>query len=145
MKLLVLTIFTSLFLTNVQAHNEDKPGPNGGYIRMPGAFHTEVVPEKAGAFRLYLLDVNIENPLATGPAPKAELVIGKQKTAFNCLVQKENYFECTPTTKVSLAKGQLHLTVQREKLSGEAQYQLPLSLDGNSMSMGTQKEHPHSK
>ena len=52
-------IFSTLTVLSVNlfAHGEDKPGPHGGYIRMPGSFHTEVVKEKAG-YRVYLLDIN---------------------------------------------------------------------------------------
>lgn len=45
------------------AHGENHPGPHGGVIRMPGAFHTEFVQDKGPEFRIYLLDMQFRNPV----------------------------------------------------------------------------------
>jgi hypothetical protein len=44
-------------------HGEDKPGPHGGEIRMPGAFHTELVWAGPRRVKVYLLDMNYKEPL----------------------------------------------------------------------------------
>ncbi len=36
--------------------------PNGGFIKMPGAFHTEVVPVGQNKLKVFLLDMNWKNP-----------------------------------------------------------------------------------
>jgi hypothetical protein len=48
-----MTIGTMVLMSGVFAwgHGEDKPGPNGGYIQMPGAFHTELVPVSDKVFK----------------------------------------------------------------------------------------------
>lgn len=41
-----LLYFSILFLAltfELFAHGEDHPGPHGGRIQMPGAFHTELI------------------------------------------------------------------------------------------------------
>jgi hypothetical protein len=48
--------------TLASAHGEDKAGPNGGFIRMPGAFHTELVPSGKDKLKVYLLDIQWKNP-----------------------------------------------------------------------------------
>lgn len=49
-------------LKRVDAHGEEKPGPNGGEIRMPGAFHTEL-KQVGREFHVYLLDLEFKNPM----------------------------------------------------------------------------------
>ena len=56
-KALVLLIFSSSI---ANTHGMDKLGPHKGYVQMPGAFHTEVVQDKDGSFRIYLLDVEFK-------------------------------------------------------------------------------------
>jgi hypothetical protein len=54
----------SLLLTatgRVYAHGMNALGPHGGYIKMPGDFHTELVETKTN-FHLYLLDMKFQNP-----------------------------------------------------------------------------------
>ncbi len=75
---LFFAIVTTLSL-NVFAHGEDKPGPHGGFIRMPGAFHTEVVKEKEG-YRVYLLDINWKNPSVLDSAVLASIEVGKKQS-----------------------------------------------------------------
>ena len=53
-----LILFASIWTaTNAFAHGEDKAGPHGGFIRMPGAYHTEVVPVSKNQAKVYLLDM----------------------------------------------------------------------------------------
>jgi hypothetical protein len=57
-------IFSAVLSVGVLSfsHGMDKPGPHGGFVQMPGAFHTEVVPQKDGSLWVYLLDINIAEP-----------------------------------------------------------------------------------
>lgn len=61
-KTIVTGLLLSIFSTHASAHGENKPGPNGGYIRMPGAFHTEIVPNGKHKIKVYLLDIEWKNP-----------------------------------------------------------------------------------
>lgn len=63
-----LAILLMLATPGARGHGEDKPGPHGGEIRMPGAFHTELVIErdpgkKTGGAKIYLLDMESKNPV----------------------------------------------------------------------------------
>ncbi len=103
-------------------HGEDKPGPNGGYIRMPGAFHTEVVPEKE-SFRVYLLDVAWQNPTVKNSYVRYS---GTGQKEIRCRAKK-TYFLCPFPKGVKLDKGRLQISSQREGTTGaDALYDLPL-------------------
>lgn len=118
---LLLTINTSVVL----AHGEDKLGPNGGFVRMPGAFHTEIVPVGANELKVFLLDMEWKNPSVLNSS--VELTYSETKS--KCEV-KEKYYLCEFPKSVDLTKkGKIKLTAQREKMKGNSVvYELPLSL-----------------
>lgn len=118
---LLLTINSSV----VFAHGEDKLGPNGGFVRMPGAFHTEIVPTSSNELKVFLLDMEWKNPSVLNSS--VELTFSETKA--KCEI-KENYFLCEfPKTMDLTKKGKIKLLSQREKLKGNSViYELPLSL-----------------
>ncbi len=110
---------------NVFAHGEDKLGPNGGYIRMPGAFHTEVVQEK-NSYKVYLLDINWQNPSTLDSSVSATIVNGKKKTELSCS-KSDQFYTCSSEEP---QKGELQIKAKREgQLGNIAIYKLPLKLE----------------
>ncbi len=110
----------------VKAHGEDKPGPHGGFIQMPGAFHTEVVAEGDHRLKVYLLDMNWENPSTKDSSLEVKLQLGKKTTSFKCEMS-ENFYSCTLPKGNNLKKGKLEVQAQREGVKGSvAAYTLPL-------------------
>ena len=108
-------------------HGEDQEGPHKGFIRMPGAFHTELVPEGKNKLDVYLLDLQWKNP----SVKKSNLIILlNDKTEAKCKV-KRNFYECTFPKTIDLAKkGILKVTAVREEQKGmEVTYPLPLRLE----------------
>lgn len=128
MKQLVLIVLI-LTTPNAFSHGEDKSGPHGGFIRMPGTYHTEIVPDDKSHLKVYLLDIHWKNP-ATKNSSVEILLTGKSKTPSQCSA-KENYFSCTLPTGFDLTKkGQLLINSQREGQKGnQASYELPLKLE----------------
>jgi hypothetical protein len=125
---LFFTIATLLVVypTLVVAHGEDKPGPHGGFIRMPGAFHTEVIPQKNG-FKVMLLDINFQHPTSRYSYAQVTVWVGKKWVKLVC--KKEfNYFSCTTNERDVLLKGAwLRVKARREEgQSVVATYPLPL-------------------
>lgn len=108
------------------SHGEEKPGPNGGFIAMPGPFHTEVIPHKDG-FHVYLLDIEFKNPTVKDSEVQAWVLNGKKKkTDLSCKVSDETSFHCAAKGKLPKA-GQLVIKAKREQAQGnEAVYKLPL-------------------
>lgn len=133
---LIFSILTSISL-NVFAHGEDKPGPHGGYIRMPGAFHTEVVKEKEG-YRVYLLDINWKNPSVLDSSIAAYIQVGKKKTDLACAKESDSYFCKSKLPE----KGDLNITAKREGQTGAvSSYKLPLKFEIPQNEMPEHKGH----
>ncbi|MBK9324228.1 MAG: hypothetical protein IPM97_14995 [Bdellovibrionaceae bacterium] len=130
MRTLIFTLLMTLILGEgvVYAHGEDKLGPNGGFIRMPGAFHTEVLPLGANKLKVYLLDINWENPSVLNSSLRVSLR-SKKTSQAKCEVQ-ENYYLCEFPMEVNLTKrGELSVEAQRENQKGNmVSYELPLKL-----------------
>ncbi len=124
-KLILISILLETFSIQVFAHGEDKPGPHGGYIRMPGAFHIEVLKIKEG-YRVYLLDMNWKNPSVADSSVTAAIKTGKKKVDLNCMKEKDSYL-CKTDLK---EKGELAVTAKREgQMGNETLYKLPLKFE----------------
>lgn len=128
MKSLFTLILLSISLKTF-AHGEEKPGPNGGYVKMPGGFHTEAVPQKDGNLKVYLLDIEFKNPVVKNSKIFATINNGTTKT-LDC-TPKRDHFVCK-TSKAELDKGTLTIVAERNTVKGaEAIYSLPFSLTTN--------------
>ncbi len=121
------------------AHGDDKPGPNQGYLQMPGAFHTELVLSKDQSVHIYLLDMEFKNPTAKDSSVEVTHKDGGKSIPFKCTVMETNHFHCIPSEKYSMKKGNFIVKAIREKAVGNiATYKLPLKL-----SSGTGHEGMH--
>lgn len=108
-----------------RAHGDGKPGPHGGIIRMPGAFHTEVVPGKAGGFDVYVLDVSFANPTTKDVSLGVHFQPGKGAAVGVECSPSGDHFAC------KLPKGAVHgeLVVHAKRGGAEgapASYPVPL-------------------
>lgn len=129
---LTIILLSTLISIFADAHGEDKPGPNGGYVRMPGAFHTEVVPRKAGEFEVFLLDVQFKNPATKDSTVSAVLKTSKGETKLTCAATKQSSFLCQGAGKKP--DGILRVDATRENAKGNtAEYTLPLKFQAESM------------
>lgn len=106
------------------SHGEDKLGPHQGFIKMPGAFHTEVVLEGPRSLKVFLLDMNWKNP-----SVKDSEVQILEPVGATCKIE-DDYFRCAlPEGFDGTKKGKLKLATTREKQKGNsAIYDLPLAL-----------------
>lgn len=106
-------------------HGMDKPGPHGGYVQMPGAFHTEVVPVGTNSFRVYLVDFEFKNPRVANSEVNLWATAGGKKIKFNCKADSD-FFLCAANEKVT-SPNEIIVVAKREGAQGnEARYQLPL-------------------
>jgi hypothetical protein len=112
------------------AHGEDKPGPHGGVIRMPGAFHTEVVARGNNAIDVYLLDFNWKNPIIKDSSVSVHHVDGERRTELKCK-PLETLFSCLAES-VALRSGSLRVKASHLGMQGiEVTYPLPLRVGSN--------------
>lgn len=139
MKKTIILLILGLSI-NAFSHGEDKLGPNNGYLKMPANFHTEVVPNKDGTFKIYLLDINFKNPVVKDSKVKVWISDNK-KEAVKCEPMKD-HFHCFPKG-VTLQKGTLTVQAERSLIKGtDAVYKLPLAL---TKSDSTEPMEDHSK
>lgn len=124
-----LPIVAFLMFGNVSlafAHGEDKSGPHGGQIQMPGAFHTEVLQDSNGAIRIYLLDISFQHPITNN----SSVVVSAQDQDSNHKLScspKDNYFNCISQSSKTLNSGKLLIDAIRDGMKGvPAVYSLPL-------------------
>jgi len=110
------------------AHGEDKPGPHGGYISMPGAFHVELVPVDKNRIKVYFLDAQWKISGLAGSS--VGLTYGK--TSAKCTDEIINFL-CEFPLSVDLTKpGQLVVNAVRGNQSGSPiTYALPLRFKGH--------------
>lgn len=126
--LLVAGVFvTSLMSQYAFGHGEDKAGPHGGFIRMPGAFHTELVPVNSNTLNVYLLDINWKNPTVKG---SSLIVTHKESNSAGACKASSEFYVCQFPKNVDLTKqGELSVEAQRENQKGMlVVYELPFKL-----------------
>lgn len=125
------SIFVFLFiLASTQfswAHGEDKLGPHGGYVRMPGAFHIEVSIQQKTLF-VYLLDMAWKNPTIQASSIQVQLKDRGEVKTLSC-VANVDHFTCPWPSNKDTKRGQLVVSGHRGTYPpGTATYQLPLQL-----------------
>jgi hypothetical protein len=117
MKMSVLLI-SLLAATQVFAHGTDKPGPNGGEIKMPGSFHTELIFDKSSQdAMIFLLDMDFKNPTFKDSSVSVYFKNGKTKVNYSCM-EMETHYHCSPDQKFNAKAGELHVNATREKAKG---------------------------
>jgi hypothetical protein len=113
-------ILSFLIALHAFAHGEDKPGPHGGRISMPGAFHIEIVPESSRVFKVYLLDVEWKNPTLK----ESSITMTHDNQPAICKPKKD-FYRCEFSRPAN--SGTLTVTASRENQSGAPMtYKLPL-------------------
>ncbi|WP_413291513.1 hypothetical protein [Bdellovibrio sp. HCB337] len=125
------------------AHGEDKPGPHGGHIKMPGAFHVELNMDKDQSLHIFLLDMEFKNPTVKDSKIAATARHKKSLIKFNCSVMGSNHFHCIPEKKYP-AKGEIVIQATRDNAVGnEVKYPLPLKSFPKEISEDTSHEGHH--
>ncbi len=129
MKLFSLILFSNFIIsTSAFAHGEEKYGPNNGFIKMPGAFHTEVVPVNDGSYLVYLVDFHNKSPTVKDSSIEFQVKNNEKLITFDCKVVKNSHYKCSYNEKIT-DNGQIILTAKRLGSQGKpAIYDLPLKL-----------------
>lgn len=124
-KYLGLSIF--LLSQPIFAHSEDALGPHNGYIKVPGEYHVEVVPDK-DTLNIMLLDAKLKNPTVLNSQIKVKIKNGSNAYVLRC-ESMENYFSCPVSEKILSRKGTLVIESSRQLTKGDTvEYPLPLKL-----------------
>lgn len=115
--------FMFLASTQAMAHGEDKPGPNGGKITMPGAFHVELLPVDARQLKVFLLDIDFRNPVVKA----SSLKVTQGSVQAKCK-EKSDHFVCEFPTQINLNQpGEITVIATRGQQKGNSvNYTLPI-------------------
>jgi hypothetical protein len=125
----VILLLSLAVTNNVFAHGENKFGPNKGYIRMPGTFHTELVPQSNNIYNIYLIDLSNKNPVVENSSVALEYKNHGKTISFNCLPSND-HFVCNSKEKIDQQNGELVVEAKRlGKKGNSAKYELPLNLN----------------
>ncbi|MBY0414176.1 MAG: hypothetical protein K2Q18_08420 [Bdellovibrionales bacterium] len=136
----ILFLLCLAISSNAFAHGEDKYGPNMGYIRMPGTFHTELVSQKDGSFLVYLLDLQNKNPSIKDSSVELELRNGDDKRTANCSAIND-HFLCKGI-EGKITRGEITVKAKRLGIQAkEAVYKLPLTLKKAEKSNSSMEGH----
>jgi hypothetical protein len=112
----------------VYAHGEDELGPHKGYIKMPGAYHVEVITNK-DKLDIMLLDVNFKNPTVLNSHMKAKIKNDNEIHILKCETM-DNYYSCAIDAALLNSKGVLVIESERQFAEGmPVEYALPLKLE----------------
>ena len=124
---LAIAIASLLVPVLCSAHGELKSGPHGGEIRMPGAFHVEVVATSV-SMNVYLLDMQFKEPKIANSSVNVTLCRDGEQLALECqVVNSEKMFRCLLPNDKELNVGSLLVSATRDGLPAEPMhYKLPL-------------------
>lgn len=123
-KIIALGFFLLAF--SISAHGDDKPGPHGGKIQMPGPFHTEVLNYQDKGFKVYLLDINFENPTSKNSFVKAKIKTKEKEISLLCTPHPDHFY-CEKNSSNVKSEGELYILAERNFAKGmEIKYQLPI-------------------
>lgn len=117
-----------LGLSSALAHGEDELGPHQGLVRMPGAYHMEVVKSDNGV-DIMLLDMGLRNPTVLNSSIKVS-VKSDGKTYMIPCESETNYFTCHVKKKLLNHDGKLIVASIRQLDEGETvEFGLPLKIE----------------
>lgn len=124
----IVTLLSVLLISsNLFAHGMNKYGPHGGFINMPGAFHTELV-DKGPKMNVYLIDMSFKNPTVTDSSVTITYK-GNKTTQVNCTKEKD-YFVCEKPSKGLININEISISAIRNKNKArDAVYNVPLQLE----------------
>lgn len=126
MKASFVTILMTVCLAQgAYAHGMNKAGPNGGYIRMPGNYHVELV-SKEKALMVYFSDM-IFKPISIEQASVSVSLKGNKSFKTEC-VKEAASFKCDLKGESLKNYKEVSLESTRDgKVVATSTYKLPLS------------------
>lgn len=124
----IVTLLSVLFISNnLFAHGMNKHGPHGGFINMPGAFHTELV-DKGQQMHVYLIDMSFKNPTVTDSSV-AITYKGSKETKVACTKEKD-YFVCEKPSEGLKNIDEISISaIRNNNKARDAVYKVPLKLE----------------
>jgi len=126
MKASFVTLLLSTILSQTAfAHGMNKAGPNGGYVRMPGDYHVELV-SKDKDIMVYFLDMMFR-PIAIDQASVTLSLNGTKSFKTACVKEAKSFVCHLKGESLSNYKEAVLETTKNGKAVAKSSYKLPLS------------------
>ncbi len=95
-----------MIIFSLSRYSEAGPkfGPHGGYLAMVGLFYSELMQDSDGSFHIYLLDVDLKNPVVKDSEVQAWFILGNTSVELKCEAIGGDHFDCVPRSKVLKSK-----------------------------------------
>ncbi|MEI7973054.1 MAG: hypothetical protein WCH11_01665 [Bdellovibrio sp.] len=115
----------NLYSSPSEAHGENRPGPRGGFVEMPGAYPSE--PVRVGRdLRVYLIDIEYRHPEVKNSSVELTYKSAKITEKLKCRPHQD-HFSCSLTPKVRKTQGRLELKSMRlGQVGNMVTFSLPL-------------------
>ena len=135
-RIIIMNIIIALTTKTALAHGEDKAGPNGGHIKMPANFHTELLVLPNNQLKIFLLDIELKNATNEKSSVKVFYKAKRRQTNLKCS-SENNYFICKGLPENF--KGSVFVNARRLEVQANlnAEYELPLAEFKNSTGVKT--------
>jgi len=93
---------------------------------MPGTFHTEVLTYKNLGYKIFLLDINFQNPISINSSVYAKVKSKGKDYSLKCSAHPDHFY-CERTGETTEKDEELLITAERSSQKGiEIKYLLPL-------------------
>jgi len=121
----VTLLLATLISQAAFAHGMNKAGPNGGYVRMPGNYHVELV-SKEKAVLVYFLDMSFK-PISIDQASVTLSLNGVKSFKTTCENVASNFVCNLGNESIKNYKEAVLETSRDGKAIAKSIYKLPLS------------------
>ena len=140
--ILTLSLILTFASFGAFAHGEDKPGPNGGHIKMPSNFHTELLLQPNNELKIFLLDIQFKNPTTEQSSVNAFYKNKKRQINLKCK-PVNTYYACSGLPQAF--KGTVFIKANRlgAEANLNAEYKFPLTEFSKPAEVNTPASNPH--
>ena len=121
----ILVGLSLIFLISNPSRAGAKIGPHGGYLAMAGLYYSELIPDSDGSFHIYLLDVDLKNPMVKDSEVQAWFISEKSSIELKGAASGADHFDCVPQSQVLRSKTLLVKTKRGQAEGHETIYKLP--------------------
>ena len=121
----VTLLLITLLSQTAFAHGMNKAGPNGGYIRMPGNYHVELI-SKEKAITVYFLDMMFR-PISIDQAGVTLSLNGAKSFKTTCVKEAVSFVCNLGNESLKNYKEVVLETTKDGKAIAKSTYKLPLS------------------
>ena len=128
--LLTFGLLISIF---AWAQDEEKPppllAPHQGHVEVSGPYKVELLLEKDGILKVYLLDAELKNETVKNSEVDVFVKSGNTESEMTCAAVEATHFECKQSGGKKVKKGEFLISSKRDNIRTE-ELKVPFPFDG---------------